>query len=55
MPQSDGSMTKVPIMANDHQHLLEATRVHGNTDNVILTHQAFAVECHSKRVLPFTV
>ena len=48
-------MTKVPIMANDHQHLLEATLTHEKYENVTQNHKAYAVECHSKRVSSFNV
>ena len=47
--------TKVPIMANDHQRLLEATLIHENAANVIQNHKACAVQCHYKRVSSLTV
>ena len=55
MLQSDRNMSKVLIMANDHQQLLEATPIYENAKNVIQNHEACAVECNSKRLPSFTV
>ena len=55
MPQSDRNITMVPIMANDHQRVLEATLIHENAENVIQHHKNCAAGCQSKRVTSFMV
>ena len=45
-PQNDRKMTKLPIVSNAYQNMLEAAIVHENAENVIQDHNASAVECH---------